>query len=275
MKKNLLICIASIACLMVQAQKVGVNKTNPSEALDVNGNVNISGTIKANGAVGTSGQVLISSGTGLTWGSLFGYKHCQMFYTAGAASWKVPAGIKEVMVEAWGGGGGYGDYVGGSSGSYARVVHAVTAGSLISYNVGSGGAYKQDGTGTTITLPSGTLTAMGGGAPFPMNGREASGFNPINPPGSMAAFYMPGNKGTVTHYEYGIKHGGIYTQTTYLSKGGAPVGMINASANEGNIVYYENSVTVWAVLNSGTPSLPSSGGCYSFSAAPGMVIFWW
>lgn len=86
---------------------------------------------------------------------------------------------------------------------------------------------------------------------------------------------MPGNKGTVTRYEYGIKYGGIYTQTTWLSSGGAPVGMINASNNDGNVVYYENNVTIWAELNSGTPSLPASGGCYYHNAAPGMVIFWW
>src|SRR5690349_20174342 len=101
MKNIIFTILLSKSVVLVTAQKVGINKTNPTEAPDVNGNVNISGTLKANGATGTSGQVLISSGTGLTWGSLFGYKHCQMFYVSGAGSWQVPAGIKEIMVEAW------------------------------------------------------------------------------------------------------------------------------------------------------------------------------
>jgi hypothetical protein len=260
----------------LDAQKVGINKTNPAEALDVNGNINLTGTIKANGTTGTSGQVLISTGTGLTWGSLFGYKHCQMFYVAGAGSWKVPAGIKEIMVEGWGGGGGYGDNVGGSSGSYGRVVETVTAGSTIAFSVGYGGTYRQDGGSTSVTLPSGTLNAPGGGSPaVPLSGRENFGLTPLNAAGSMAAFYMPGNRGTTTRYEYGVKYPGIYTQFTYLASGGAPVGMINGSVNDGNIIYYEGGNQVWAVINSSTPSVPSSGGCYYQPAAPGMVIFWW
>ena len=276
MKKFLFTTLLSAATVLVTAQKIGINKTNPTEALDVNGNVNISGELKANGIAGTSGQVLISSGTGLTWGSLFGYKHCQMFYVAGAASWQVPAGIKEVMVEAWGGGGGYGDYVGGCSGSYARVVQTVTPGANISYSIGAGGAYRQAGTNTTVTLPGGILTALGGGTAVYSDGREVAGVAGLNPPGSMAAFYMPGNRGSTTRYEYGQKSATVYTQTTYLASGGAPVGMINASPNTGNIVYYENGVSVWAVVTPGTPKLPSSGGCYpNDAAAPGMVIFWW
>ncbi|CAN5739383.1 hypothetical protein BH10BAC3_BH10BAC3_27590 [soil metagenome] len=64
--------------------------------------MNISGTLKANGKAGTTGQVLMSSGSGLTWGSMAGYKHCQMFYAAGGGTWQVPAGVTEIMVETWG-----------------------------------------------------------------------------------------------------------------------------------------------------------------------------
>lgn len=101
------------------------------------------------------------------------------------------------------------------------------------------------------------------------------GPNNINPAGSLAAFYMPGNRGTTTRYEFGQKSSTVYTQTTYLASGGAPVGMINSSTNEGNVIYYENSGLVWAVLSPGVPTLPSSGGSYYFNAASGMVIFWW
>jgi hypothetical protein len=275
MPKSILLLALSCTCSFLSAQKVGINKASPTEALDVNGNVNISGALKANGQAGTSGQVLTSTGTGLTWGSLFGYKHCQMFYAAGSASWIVPAGVKEIMVEAWGGGGGYGDYVGGTSGSYARVVQTVSPGSSINYSIGTGGAIKGPGGNTTVTLPEGTLTALGAGPITPSGSYELMGVNNINPAGSMPAFYMPGNRGTTTHYDFGQKSSTVYTQTTYLSSGGAPVGMINASKNDGNIIYYENGVIIWAVLNPGVPTLPSSGGCYYYNAAAGMVIFWW
>lgn len=36
------------------AQNVGVGITNPAERLDVNGNINVTGTIKANGVDGTA-----------------------------------------------------------------------------------------------------------------------------------------------------------------------------------------------------------------------------
>jgi hypothetical protein len=60
---------------------VGIGTTNPSQKLDINGNLNVSGTgIFANtkvgglqdagNALGTSGQVLTSTGTGVSWGTL-------------------------------------------------------------------------------------------------------------------------------------------------------------------------------------------------------------
>ena len=273
-KPVLLLAFTFSSCLLL-AQKVGINKKTPTEALDVSGNVNISGTIKANGKAGSSGQVLMSSGTGLTWGSVVGYKHCQMYYAAGAGSWQVPAGVTEIMVEAWGGGGGYGYNVGGTSGSYARIVQTVTAGSSISYTIGEGGAIKGPGGNTNVTLPAGTLTAMGASAITSSGASEFYGINNINPPGSLAAFYMPGNRGSTTRYEFGQKSSTIYTQITYLASGGEPVGMLNSSTNEGNIIYYENDVLIWAVQSPGVPTLPSSGGSYYFNAAAGMVIFWW
>jgi hypothetical protein len=274
-QKPALTLVISFLFTSLMAQKVGINKASPTEALDVNGNVNISGTLKANGLAGTSGQVLLSTGSGLTWGSSAGYKHCQMFYVAGSSSWIVPAGVKEIMVEAWGGGSGYGDNVGGTSGSYARVVQTVTAGSSINYTIGDGGGYNSPGGNTTVSVPAGTLTALGGGAVTYSGSYAIYGANAMNPAGSMAAFYLSGNRGTATRYEFGQKSSTVYTQTTYLGSGGQPVAMMNESVNQGNIIYYENGVIMWAILSPGPPTLPSSGGCYYTTGAPGMVIFWW
>lgn len=48
---------------------VGVNNTNPTEALDVNGNIRVSGALMPNNTAGTAGQVLTSAGAGVapTW----------------------------------------------------------------------------------------------------------------------------------------------------------------------------------------------------------------
>ena len=86
---------------------------------------------------------------------------------------------------------------------------------------------------------------------------------------------MPGNRGTITRYEFGQKSATIYTQITYLSSGGEPVDMLNSSTNEGNIIYYENGALIWAVQSPGVPTLPSSGGSYYYNAPSGLVIFWW
>ncbi|MCU0335994.1 MAG: hypothetical protein MUF62_13300, partial [Chitinophagaceae bacterium] len=45
--------------LTSRAQNVGVGKTNPTEQLDVNGNVNVDGKLKINGNAGQPGQTLM------------------------------------------------------------------------------------------------------------------------------------------------------------------------------------------------------------------------
>jgi hypothetical protein len=58
--------------IIVNASKVGIGTTNPTEKLDVRGNLKISGGIGAGGTTGTSGQVLKSTGDGLEWGVVGG-----------------------------------------------------------------------------------------------------------------------------------------------------------------------------------------------------------
>lgn len=51
-------------------RNVGIKNPTPAEALDVTGNINVTGTIKANGIDGTANQVLMKNGSGiLSWGT--------------------------------------------------------------------------------------------------------------------------------------------------------------------------------------------------------------
>jgi len=124
--KLLLLFAASAFTFLAKAQNVGIGTDTPAEMLDVNGNVNIAGALKANGNAGSPGQVLMSTGSGLSWGSTMGYKKCVIFSSSG--TWVVPANVTEVMVELWGGGSGGTANRGGTSGAYARTVQIVAPG---------------------------------------------------------------------------------------------------------------------------------------------------
>ena len=60
--KRLIVLACLTYCISAKAQNVGIGTTTPSEKLDVNGNVKISGSLNFNGNTGASGQVLTSQG---------------------------------------------------------------------------------------------------------------------------------------------------------------------------------------------------------------------
>jgi hypothetical protein len=139
MKYNL-VFLFILSSFQLFAQNVGVGTTTPVEKLDVNGNINVTGTIKANGVDGTANQVLMKNGSGaLSWGDLSDYKNYEMFNETGVQPWIVPAGVTKIEVEIWGGGGGGSMYCGGGGGAYARGYFMVTPGATIYINVGAGG----------------------------------------------------------------------------------------------------------------------------------------
>src|SRR5262249_10827402 len=87
--------------------RMGVGVFTPQEKLDVNGNINLTGTIKANGVDGTPNQVLMKNSSGnFGWGDIGDYKNTATFTSIGSNTWTVPAGVTRILAEAWGAGGG-------------------------------------------------------------------------------------------------------------------------------------------------------------------------
>lgn len=124
---------------------------------------------------GNSGRVLQSGGTGAnpSWVDQTAQTPSVAqvdFFTSGSSqTWTVPSGVTRIRVSAVGGGGGGNTwgYAGGGGGFFEKVI-SVTAGTDVTYTVGSGGSGAQqsnapNGTASTVVYDGVTYTAGGGG----------------------------------------------------------------------------------------------------------------
>lgn len=147
---------------------MGIGTPTPTEKLDINGSINVTGTIKANGVDGTANQVLMKNSIGnLTWGDMCEYKNFVTLRSIAATSWTVPADVTKILVEVWGAGGGGNVLAGGGAGSYIKAHFTVTPGSFVNYSTGDGGAgavatTATSGTNSICTVGVVTITAGGG-----------------------------------------------------------------------------------------------------------------
>lgn len=157
--------------------RVGIRNNAPTEALDVNGNINLNGTIKVNGNDGTAGQVLSNTGSGnLQWRtptSTAPEENIATFSatTAGAVqTFTVPTNVTKIAVEAWGGGGTGGSTVtspflgavgggGGGGGGYVKAWFSVVPGSTVNIVVGKGGTASTSATSSSVTYGAVTVSA--------------------------------------------------------------------------------------------------------------------
>jgi hypothetical protein len=147
------------------SQNIGINTPNPTESLDVTGNINISGTLKAAGIDGNPGQVLMKNGNGsLIWGDISNFKKLKNyeFTIAGEIQhFTVPANVTKIRIQAWGGGGlGYSVSVnntyfgaGGGGGGYIEGDLDVVGGTIIDLTVGNGANGLNVGTLSYILNP--------------------------------------------------------------------------------------------------------------------------
>jgi len=276
------------------SQNVGIGVTNPQEKLDVNGNINISGTIKANGVGGTAGQVLMKNSSNiLTWGDMCDFKNYMQFIIPGTQVWPVPSGVTKIMVELWGGGGGGNVHGGGGGGGYARALYDVTPGQNISYTIGDGGAgalnaNASSGGSTSITYGPVTVSAYGGSGAFYSNANYGSvglGGGGGSNFGSYTYFTISGQSGSPIEVRYHQYNATTFYQTGRSGKGGDAGNTINTGGI--GTYYVGNSGTSSIVENhgGGMAMQPGGGGpgSYNFggnttaggAGAWGRVIIWY
>ena len=170
----------SAAMVLDTLSNLGVGVFNPTERLDVSGNVNFSGQLKAAGNAGTAGQVLMKNGSNNpVWADLSDYKYLATFQnvstatSAGAnnvnATWVVPAGVTSLYIEGWSGGGGGSTLSGGGGGGYMAFQATVTPGITLTIISGAGGS---NGNSTTNGIPGGITSVNFNGGTYSVNGGQ-------------------------------------------------------------------------------------------------------
>ena len=237
MKHAFIVLSALLALHSSLAQNVGIGTTTPSEKLDVNGNINVTGTLKTNGADGLANQVLMNNGNGsLMWTSISNnYSNLVSFYAQGAGQWTVPANVTSILIQAWGGGGGGSRLCGGGGGGYVEAIFPVTPGTVVSYFVGgpgTGGANAgTDGQSSNVTV--GGMNAYGGGGQ-----RATFGSGSLGIPGYGGGFSgtgvgytgMSGGTGKPGILNYIQTTPTVFLETTSNGNGGDAGNTVNTGA---------------------------------------------
>jgi hypothetical protein len=115
------------------------------------------------------GWLALAGLIGASLGSLQAGTITDKFTAPGATTWVAPAGVTQVVVEAWGGGGrggsrtsGSNAYGGGGGGGYSRSVLTVTPGQSYNIMVGAGATTNSADGGNTYFIDDTTLLARGG-----------------------------------------------------------------------------------------------------------------
>ena len=269
-----------IACIGLSlksvSQNVGVGTTNPAERLDVNGNINVTGTIKANGADGQPNQVLMKNNSGvLSWGDLCDYKNLATFDVS-SGNWTVPAGVTKVLVEVWGGGGGGSNAAGGGGGGYVRAVFNVTPGSNISYNIGFGGSGVNadpagaTGESSTVTISAPNIYVVtatggigGGGSQSGMSVAHGGNGSIIGPPGHTNFVILTGGTGKFSINSF-FNNGTTYYEHAYGADGGDGANSPGSAGMGRTRLHTTNPTSIVKSTSSSPGKQPGGGGGGAF-----------
>jgi hypothetical protein len=261
------------SCLIAQTN-VGIGTATPSEKLDVNGNINVQGTIKANGVAGQNNQVLMTNpGGNLVWADLVQYKNFVGFTLPGPYSWNVPVGITKILIEAWAGGGTGGPNGGGGGGGYIQAIFLVTPGQMISINVGAGGTPASGGAGGHSSV-IGTYEAYAYGG-NPSFGQPGFGGQFAASVASYFGFW--GEAGHISSDKYEQSDVSSFVKSTYYGNGGNGANTNNTagrgefrSVNASNSAFIKSYSGIGGMAPGGGGGGTYSGGAYG--GGNGMVI---
>ncbi len=246
------------------AQNVGIGTNTPTEKLHVNGNINVTGTIKANGVAGLNNQVLRTNSSGnLVWDDISDYTYVVSFTQD--LTWTVPAGVTQLLIEAWGAGGGGAAGGGGSGGTFVRGAVTVTPGAIITIDTGPGGAAAGTEAGSAVdggnTLVSGptftSFTAQGGNGAtatepgFAMYSGSATG---------LPYLQFAGQSGRATTFSYAQVSATEFYEIRNYGGGGATAPLYNNGAAGATRVLNAGTGIIIKTITSTFSSMPGAGG---------------
>ncbi len=287
-----------VTCILLlnytgSAQNVGIGTSNPTEKLQVNGNINMTGSLRVNGVAGQAGQVLTTDANGSTgWNNLISPDACQYKNFATLVmpgQWVVPAGTTKILIHAWGAGGGGNTYGGGGGGGFAAAHFSVRTGNTVTIvEFGTGGAGTTTGNAgfggsTTVQVLDSFNTvysvyATGGGGAYSSGSVTNVGYGggyTINP-GYYNLTGVRGQPGYPNTYNYVEKTAGVFSEIVLGGMGGDAANSTRTGGIGGNFVTGGRS----ALPSSGT--LPGGGGGASCNTSTnggtggnGYVIIWY
>lgn len=273
--------------ISAQTTNVGIGTTNPAEKLDVNGNINLNGTIKVNGQDGQAGQVLMKNSSGqLSWGSISEFKNFRVFtftFTSATQTFSIPAGVTRMGAEIWSGGGGGAAGGGGGSGGYAYRILDVSGGGSLSIIVGGGGQGAFPPTAAVagglsqLTYGSNNFAVSGGnGASTSFPGFGGSLFTYSGNLDILSQQGQTGRKNQLSYQQYSATEFVLYTR--YGNGGLAP--FQPATGGEGGQSFV--STTTGFTLNEsfgaqgyGYGEGGGGGLTNGYPGAAGRVVVWW
>lgn len=291
MKQVALLCIFLCMMQAVICQNVGVGVAEPQHKLDVNGDVNVTGSLRNNGQAGSANQVLMSTGSGtMAWADLTQYTAHETFVTAGAGTWTVPVGVTKIMVEAWGAGGGGSCQGGGGGGGYISAYFTVVPGASVSYTVGNNGVgsncsttASNHGELSSVTVNSILVRGLGGLGCYSYSSTGfflgRGGAFSVSPSSFRNWRGMAGEDGTPNQVNYMNPSSGVYWLQTVCGSGGNGANSSNTGSHGG--ITLENGITILKYVTGGTAQQPGGGGSgntpintsyYGGSGADGMVV---
>ncbi len=278
--KAIIYLILIFFSISLQGQNVGINKSNPTQPLDVNGNVNVDGNILVNGVEGAAGQVLQTTSSGsMAWVNSGNYTYLKGYVQSG--TFTVPAGITRVLVEVWGAGGGGSSGGGGAGGMYILSVQDVSPGTVLNITIGLGGANAttdpgaaSDGGNTSVSgLPT-LLTAIGGHGAYSTSPGYSSRYGTV---GASYTQYI-GQNGDANTFTYAQKNATTFAIIRKYGDGGA-VGPDFNKRSQGETRSYNESTSSFIETNSPTfapyPGGGGGGGHFGRDGANGMVVIWY